>query len=569
MQRSTSLPLSPALTGLLTALALLAPGCDDASDPAGDEPEVAEPEESAEPGVEDAEPLDPPESDPGFQLGGIDGEFANAAKEFDVPLQLLQAVAYVESQWQMVEGQEEFEGLAPAYGVMALRGDRLSRAAELAGESVADVRTGRRANIRAGAALLSAAADELEIDRSKLGAWAPAVARFSGIADELIDVQANYVHNDVYARLRAGMTITGADGTPVATMLPIDALPEFVDPADPSAAPGPDYSGSVWRGSPNYSSRPGGAPGTVKMVIIHSCEGAYSGCWGWLVNQASGVSAHYVVKEDGNEISQLVKESNKAWHIGANYDCKLNSSKECGLSGYNANGFTVGIEHAGFAKQASWNSKLIDNSAKLVCDITKGHNIPRDKYHIVAHGQLQPYNRIDPGPNWPWATYLAKVNSFCGAQPPQPEPQPQPQPGGAIIVDSNNANNNAAKAKVAVSGNWTSTAATAGFYGTGYFYANTAPVSDAAEFSFYLDAAATKTIDAWWTAGTNRSDKAPFVAFDASGTKLATFHANQTGNGGKWVQLGSAKFTKGWNKVVLSRWTTEGKVVIADAVRIR
>jgi hypothetical protein len=135
MQRSTSLPLSPALTGLLTALALLAPGCDDASDPAGDEPEVAEPEESAEPGVEDAEPLDPPESDPGFQLGGIDGEFANAAKEFDVPLQLLQAVAYVESQWQMVEGQEEFEGLAPAYGVMALRGDRLRRAAELAGES--------------------------------------------------------------------------------------------------------------------------------------------------------------------------------------------------------------------------------------------------------------------------------------------------------------------------------------------------------------------------------------------------------------------------------------------------
>ena len=572
MQRSTYLSLTNLSVGLLATFALVAPGCDDGPDPAGDQPAAADAgDEPSQPG-EDAEPLDPPSSDPGLSLGGIDGEFASAAKEFDVPVQLLQAIGYVETQWQMIAGEEEFAGQDPAFGVMALRGDRLARAAELAGETVADVKTGRRANIRAGAALLSAAADELGVDRSKLGAWAPAVARFSGIADDMIDVQANYVHNDVYAQLRAGKTIVGPDGTPVATMTPIDAIPEFVNPVNPSAAPGPDYAGSVWRASPNYSNRSGGVAGVVKMVIIHSCEGAYSGCWGWLVNQAAGVSAHYVVKEDGSEISQLVKEANKAWHIGATYDCKLNSSKECTLNGYNANGFTVGIEHAGFAKQAAWNSKLIDASAKLVCDISKGHNVPRDKYHIVAHGQLQPYDRIDPGPNWPWATYLTKINSFCGAQPqpdPQPEPQPQPQPGGTIIIDSNNANNNASVAKIAVSGNWTSTAATAGYYGSGYFYANTAPVSDAAEFSFYLDAAATKTIDAWWTAGTNRSETAPFVAFDASGTKLATYNANQTGNGGKWVQLGTAKFTKGWNKVVLSRWTTEGKVVIADAVRIR
>ena len=94
-------------------------------------------------------------------------------------------------------------------------------------------------------------------------------------------------------------------------------------------------------------------------------------------------------------------------------------------------------------------------------------------------------------------------------------------------------------------------------------------MSDAAEFSFYLAADATKTVDAWWTAGTNRSDSAPFVAFDAAGNKLTTFHTDQSKNGGKWVQLCTAKFTKGWNKVVLSRWTGEGKVVIADAVRIR
>lgn len=51
----------------------------------------------------------------------------------------------------------------------------------------------------------------------------------------------------------------------------------------------------------------------------------------------------------------------------------------------------------------------------------------------------------------------------------------------------------------------------------------------------------------------NRSTTAPFVAFNAQGAKLATFSVDQTTSGGKWVQLGAANFTTGWNKVVLSR----------------
>ena len=562
MQRSY-LSLS---SGLLTALALMAPGlmtgCSD------DDFQADADEEVSDLGIEDAEPLDPPASDPGRTLRGIDADFVDAADEFGVPAQLLQALGYVETQWQMVEGMSEFEGQEPAFGVMALRGANLERAAELADLDVERVKTDRRANIRAAAALLSQFADDLGFERAELGAWAPAIAQYSGIPEELTEIRANYVHNDVYARMRAGAKVQDLAGATVATLQPIDAVPNFSDAIDPSAAPGPDYAGSVWRASPNSSARPAGTTGKVKMVIIHSCEGAYSGCWGWLVNKASGVSAHYVIKEDGSEISQLVKEASKAWHVGANYDCGLNSSKECGLGGVNINNFSVGIEHAGFAKQASWNATLINNSAKLVCDITKAHAIPRDKYHIIAHGQLQPYNRIDPGPNWPWASYLSKVNTYCGAAPPPPPPPPPPA-GSTIIIDSNNNNNDATKAKIAVSGNWTSTAGTPGYYGSGYFHAATSPVSDGAEFQFYMAAAGTKTIDAWWTAGTNRSDKAPFIAFNAAGTKLATFTVNQQANGGKWVQLGTANFSAGWNKVVLSRWTTEGKVVIADAVRIR
>ncbi len=570
MQRPTYLSLP---SGLLTALALMAPGCIEGDDSDGADLNVAVADQAADHAIingiahEDAEPLDPPTRDPGLTLSGIDADFTDAADEFDVPAQLLQAVGYTETQWQMVEGLSEFEGQEPAFGVMALRGERLALGAKLAGEDIETVKTDRRANIRAGAALLSVDADRLGFDRSDLAAWAPAVAIFSGIPDELPEIQANYVHNDVYAAMRNGAVVKDFAGEPIARLEPTEgALADFALAPNPTASPGPDYAGSVWHPSPNYSSRPGGA--TVKMIVIHSCEGAYSGCWGWLVNQASGVSANYVVKEDGNEISQLVKEANKAWHVGATYQCSNNSSKECGLNGQSTNNFSVGIEHAGFAKTTAWSANLIDKSAKLVCDITKGHNIPRDKYHIVAHGQLQPYNRIDPGPNWPWATYLSKVNTYCGAAPPPPPPPPPP-PGSTIIIDSNNNNNNAALAKVAVSGNWTSTAGTPGYYGSGYFFANTEAVSDAAAFSFYMAAAGTKTIDAWWTAGTNRSTTTPFVAFNASGTKLASFNTDQTVNGGKWVQLGTANFSAGWNKVVVSRWTTVGKVVIADAVRIR
>ena len=314
---------------------------------------------------------------------------------------------------------------------------------------------------------------------------------------------------------------------------------------------------AIWRPSPNYNARPTGTIGQVGMVIIHDCEGSYASCWSWLVNPDAQASAHYVVKEDGSEISQLVRESDRAWHIAATYDCTLNSNVECWRNGYSSNHFTVGIEHGGFASQTSWPVSQIDASAKLSCDISQAYAIPRDRYHFVGHGQLQPANRTDPGPNWPWTDYLNRINNYCGTG------------SSSLIVDSNNSNNDTSKGYISVSANWTSSSSTPGYYGSGYYFANTAAISDGASFYFYLSAAATKTIDAWWTAGTNRSASAPFIAYNASGTQLGTVNVNQQVNGGQWNTVGSFAFTAGWNKVVLSRWTTTGYVVIADAIRVR
>jgi N-acetyl-anhydromuramyl-L-alanine amidase AmpD len=415
-----------------------------------------------------------------------------------------------------------------------------------------------RANIRAAAALLSAYAEELKVNRADLGAWAPVAAKYSGI--ESTDGQAAYVHDDVYAALRDGVLAKSPDGEVLASIAPRGVDPRFARPQASEALSTTSASdlNIIWRPSPNYSSRPSGTPGTVHMVIIHTCESGYSGCWSWLTNSSSGASAHYVVNESGSEISKLVYESRKAWHVGATYYCSNNSGHACYLDGYNVNNFSIGIEHGGYASQTSWPTSQINYSARLSCEISKRHDIPRDRYHYVAHGQLQPYDRTDPGKNWPWSTYLSKINEYCNS--------------GSIIVDSNNNNNDASKGYLdtgAMSSDWVSSTGVSGYYGTGYYYARTAPISDAATFWFYLPAAATKTVDAWWTSLSNRSTTAPFIAWDANGNKLGTTYANQQVNGGQWNSLGTYNFSAGWNKIQLSRWTTEGSYVVADAVRIR
>jgi N-acetyl-anhydromuramyl-L-alanine amidase AmpD len=484
----------------------------------------------------------------------LDGRFAAAADEFGVPTRLLKAWGYAETRWQMIQGHDELPGLKPAWGIFGLRGATLERAAELAGESVQAVQRDEDAHLRAGAALLAdLAAEEGVAGDDDLGAWAAVMARASGIGDA--EGQAQFVHDQVYAALNRGASVETELGL-VASIAPEAVEPDFPAPRRGAPRQHVDHPGAIWRGSPNFGSRPAGTG--VEMVIIHTCEGNYSGCWSWLTNPAAGASAHYVVAEFGEEISQLVHESDRAWHIAADYDCNLNDGVKCERQGQGSNDFTVGIEHGGFASQSSFPEGQIDASAALACDISARNGVPRDRNHFVAHGQLQPWNRTDPGPNWPWTAYIDKINAACGAA-----------GGGELIVDSNNDNNEAGVGEMQVSANWVGTSQTAGYYGSGYYFADTAEVSDGAVFWFHLDEAGPRTIDAWWTSGSNRSSATPFVAFDASGTKLGTAHQDQRSGGGQWNELGTWNFSAGWNSVVVSRWAAGGAVVVADAIRVR
>lgn len=126
--------------------------------------------------------------------------FLEASKEFDVPVELLESIAYAETRWishvpkgqlkKNGEPQIEIEpdphhGMPPSYGIMGLRNDTyfgtsLTQGAALIRVSPAVVITDVRSNIRAAAALL-ARYGARKTRAFPLEDWEGAVARYSGI----------------------------------------------------------------------------------------------------------------------------------------------------------------------------------------------------------------------------------------------------------------------------------------------------------------------------------------------------------------------------------------------------
>lgn len=474
----------------------------------------------------------------------------SAASQYGIPHAVLSAVAYAETRLYFVPGQvSDATGDEPIYGVMALHGDRLANGARLAGVSTDDAQTDVLSNVLAGAALLRSYADEAGIDRKDLAAWAGPIARFSGLPSQ--DAQAYFLHNVVYKTLREGLPSEVAMAHGLSSAPQPNLVPQFATPSEPDTSfASARYAGSVWKPAPSSNYTVGRSGVDIDLLVIHTCSGAYSGCVSWLntpyPTNPNKTSAHYVVNESGTEVAALVDEKDTAHHVGASWEGRPTNSR------------SVGIEHGGFSYLGSnkWTEGQIATSAKLSCDIVKRNGIARDRNHIIGHYQPDPVRRADdPGRDFPWADYMNRINSCIGGS-------------STIVVDSNQANNGPNAEIETPSTNWKSSTSVSGYYGTGYFVAPTDAVSDAVYFKFYLPAAATRQVFAWWTSASDRSTSTPFLIFNASGTRLATVNKNQQIDGGKWVSLGTYSFTAGWNQVAVSRWTTAGSMVVADAIKV-
>lgn len=532
------------------------------------------PSEPAQPATQQAVPV--PGEQPGLmaQQTVLDQSFARAAETYGIPVELLKATSYALTRWYMVPGEaSEFDHLAPAYGLFALRGDYLARGAQLASRTIQEVQTQAEANILAAAALLRAEASALGLAVSPLGtvsgpggtskaelaAWAPAIAKFSGIPQE--SEQADFLYRAVYQTLRDGVSGEEQLGKAIRFPWQIDVTPDFREPTVESRGTETvaGYSGAIWKPAPasNYTD---GRSTSIKLLVIHTCSGAYSGCLSWLrtpyPTNPNKTSAHYVVNESGSEIAQIVDEADTAHHVGAPW------------MGSSTNAQSVGIEHGGNSYTASnpWSAGQVNATVKLSCDIVKRNRIIQDRNHIIGHYQPDPVRRADdPGTAFPWASVMTRIATCIGGG------GGGGGTGAEIIVDSNQANNgpNGRIDPSASSSAWTSSTSVAGYWGSGYWSAPVAPVSDAMSFEFNLASAERKELFAWWTAAADRSSSTPIVVFNADGTNLGTVRVNQQANGGRWVSLGSFDFTAGWNTVSVSRWTSAGSYVIADAIRVK
>jgi N-acetylmuramoyl-L-alanine amidase-like protein/putative peptidoglycan binding protein len=109
-----------------------------------------------------------------------------------------------------------------------------------------------------------------------------------------------------------------------------------------------------WTASPNCSGRGGQK---VDLVVVHDCEGSYAGSIAWFAQRASQVSAHYVLRDDGAEATQMVELENKAWHA-----CNYNPR-------------SIGVEMAGFTKKG-FGAPEWQAAANIVAFLLKSHGLP-------------------------------------------------------------------------------------------------------------------------------------------------------------------------------------------------
>jgi N-acetylmuramoyl-L-alanine amidase len=143
--------------------------------------------------------------------------------------------------------------------------------------------------------------------------------------------------------------------------------------------------------SPNHDDRPAGTP--IDTLILH-----YTGMRSAreaidrLRDPAAGVSAHYLVDEDG-AILRLVSEERRAWHAGASY----------WRGNTDLNGRSIGIEMVNPGHEWGYRDFPVLQLA-AVCDlclaILERHPIPQR--NVVAHSDVAPDRKDDPGEKFDW-----------------------------------------------------------------------------------------------------------------------------------------------------------------------
>jgi N-acetyl-anhydromuramyl-L-alanine amidase AmpD len=366
-----------------------------------------------------------------------------------VPRGLLESIAFVQSRWTMLDGTRAPDAeCAPALGVMGLYqgdgfADQVGDAAALLGVSRSQVEREPYWNILGAAALLSETASRLAPDAPEadlLAAYAgfaaprdaiDAFARESFAYDVLLALDRGADDHGIRIASRAiewerqfGVDALARQHAPFVRLDlqrgAVEADGYVVDPRDetlhaPGDAPGinsTDYAPALWVASPYYHAR-----GTsASAVTIHTMQGSYAGSISWFQNNPYSVSAHYLIRSSDGQVTQMVRESQAAHHVGSQ------------------NNYTLGIEHEGYVDNPAWYTTAMYNASSaltrhfcaryaIACSSAyngpahSGVNVLPTSVKIKGHQHYTGQTHTDPGINWDWRRYYTLLNPGAGGNP--------------------------------------------------------------------------------------------------------------------------------------------------------
>lgn len=365
-----------------------------------------------------------------------------------IPKGVLESVAFTQSRFAQLGtyGQESScIGYPMAYGVMGLTENgqgyfrnNLVYVSQLSGYSIVEMKSNTEKNILGYAKAFSALQQQLSISGNDLKSYQPIFIALSelpllndlqndfamnahlyqlywflsngefqdfyGFPDYLINLPA--IFGDNYDVLSSSSVIINKSS------ILNNSGASYRSSGIGNAVASTDYGPAIWNPTTcNYSSRSGTA---ISMVAIHDVEGSYAGCISWFKNCSASASAHYVVRSSDGQVTQMVYESDKAWHIGSE------------------NPYTLGIEHEGYASTGyNWyTAAMLTSSSNLVRDMCTSHGInPLRCYFgpgcsgttaqcqqgtcvkIKGHQMFPNQTHSDPGPYWNWDLFYKLLNN--------------------------------------------------------------------------------------------------------------------------------------------------------------
>jgi hypothetical protein len=372
--------------------------------------------------------------------------FTAAANEFGVPANLLLAVSYNESRWTphgvtpssdngyglmdlraktvgvVEDGRGDPKRPAPLQGEVGATHYTLDEAAGLLNVSPDSLKSDEQQNIRGAAAVLASYAKHHHNGQlpSTINDWYEALVDYSGNSGEAGAMFADHV----YATLRAGATLHTTDGQDLqlAADAAATAAGDIVSPSTLGTLSAPlqpangntdcpqtlncrfipagyaaNSSDPADYGNYDPADRPNDMK--IKYIVIHDTEGSYESAISHFQDTHSYVSCNYVIRSSDGAVTEMVRPTDVSWCAGDWY----------------VNMHSINIEHEGVATQGStwYTEEMYKSSARLVKYLAQKYDIPLDRQHIIAHGDvptLSPTRMAgqhwDPGPYWDWNHYM-------------------------------------------------------------------------------------------------------------------------------------------------------------------